>query len=361
MKKQLFIYFLLFLSSQLHSQQLWLGSYTTDSKYGIRLLNLDSKNGKIQVVDSIAVPQASFLTYSKKGILYSVEEDFEGMVHAIKPNSNGKYEIFSSQPTKGAHPCYIALDQSQQWLTVGNYSSGNLSIYKINDDGSLSEPIITHQHYGKSTNKDRQEGPHVHSTVFTPDNKFLLVPDLGIDSVKVYAFDEKNGNLTPSYWNTIGFEKGGGPRHLSIHPNGKYVYVLGELNGKVEVFEYTHQQFRFIDRVSALPPNFNGSFSAADIHISNDGKHLYLSLRDQLNSIVLFDIGDNGQIFKKNSYSTGGVNPRNFYLSPDGKFLIAENQSSNSLVIFKRDQETGELEFYNQIQNIPKPVCLISK
>lgn len=358
--RNIFIFLLLFVGyNTVSSQNLWLGSYTNNSDYGIRLLSFQ-QDGSLSVLDSVAVPQASFLVQSKKGILYAVEENLNGNVHAIRSNSEKRFEVFSSQPSMGAHPCYISLDKSEQWLTVGNYSSGNLSLYRIQDDGSISAPITVIQHKGKSTNKERQEAAHVHSTVFTPDNKFLLVPDLGIDSVMVYAFNEITGQLSPTQ-KSIGFETGGGPRHLSFDPTGKYLYILGELNGWVEIYDYKNQEFVFKDKATALPPDFKGSFTAADIHITKDGKHLYLTLRDKLNQIVVFNIQEDGRLKYKNRYSTGGVNPRNFFISEDDQWVLVENQNSNNIIVFKRDKNTGELEYSNHLENVPQPVCLINK
>lgn len=362
MKKYLFLCFCCSLSIALTAQQkLWVGSYTQASPFGIRLLLFNATDGSLTVLDSVAIPQASFLTYSQKGILYAVEEDTEGKVHAIRKNADNRFEKYSTQPTHGKHPCYIALDKTEQWLTVGNYSSGNLTLYKINEDGSISEPVSTLQHTGKSTNKERQEAAHVHSTVFTPDNRFLLVPDLGIDTVKVYTFNEKTGELTPRYAQSIPFARGGGPRHIAFHPNGKWFYILGELNGMVDVYHYNNQHFQYIESVSALPDGFQGRFTAADIHVSHDGKHLYATLRDQLNSITLFEIQNNGSIKQKNIHATGGKTPRNFFISKDDNWLMVENQNSNKIVVFKRDKNSGEIEYYNHLENIIQPVCMINK
>ncbi len=336
---------------------LWLGSYSPNTAHGIYLLELNQQSGSLQVKDSIAVRNASFLTLSQKGILYSVEEETTGLVHSINTNVT-PYIIQSSQPSNGMHPCYIALDQTEQWLAVGNYSSGNLTLYPVLEDGSIGKAAQIIQHSGKSINVQRQEGPHVHATVFSPDNKFLLVPDLGTDSVNVYAFDAARGTLEHTSL-SIPFTRGGGPRHLAFHPTSKWLYVLGELNGQINVYDYSSGSFVNTQVVVALPEGYRGNVWGADIHVSHDGRHLYASQRDPLNSIMHFSIDAKGSLELQSITPTGGKTPRNFIITKDDQYLLAENQQSKNIVVFKRSPESGLLEYINQLESVTHPVCLV--
>jgi 6-phosphogluconolactonase len=224
----------------------------------------------------------------------------------------------------------------------------------------LSDPVQTIEHVGSSVNDERQEGPHVHATVFSPDGKYLFVPDLGIDKLMIYSFDWKKGKLKPADIPFEMVEPGAGPRHFEFHPNGRFAYLMEELTGSVSAYAYGKKgELYGIQHVSALPRDYLGPVGSADIHVSPDGKFLYASNRGESNTIAIFSINpDDGKIWPQGFQSTLGIKPRNFNFDPTGKFLLVANQDSDEIVVFHRDAETGLLKDSGKRIAIPKPVCI---
>jgi len=230
----------------------------------------------------------------------------------------------------------------------------------VKDDGRIEAPVQTIEHTGSSVNRQRQEKPHVHCVVFSPDYRFLYVPDLGIDQVSIYAYKQGDVQpLMPADPSYAGFPPGSGPRHIIFHPNGKWAYVIHELDGKVTAFSYSEGKLTPFQAISTLPPDFKGQISGADIHTSPDGKFLYASNRGTLNNIVIYAIDQrSGRLQKKGQQSTGGKTPRNFMIDPSGSFLLAANQDTDNIVVFKRNKTTGLLKATGHTAQVPKPVCL---
>jgi 6-phosphogluconolactonase len=265
----------------------------------------------------------------------------------------------NSVPSEGDHPCYVSVDSKKKFVFVGNYSEGNLISAPLNADGSLRTDVQNIKHEGGSVNKDRQEKPHVHSVVLSPDDRYLLVPDLGADKVFQYRVDvTKPQGLTPAASPYTAVNPGGGPRHLTFHPNGKYAYLVLELVAEVMVFDYTDGTLAAKQTIRMAAPDFKGRVSAADIHVSPDGKFLYASNRGDANEIAIYSIDKSGKLSFVARQSVLGKIPRNFVIDPKGNFLLAANQDSNDIVIFKRDQKTGLLTPTGKKIQVDKPVCL---
>jgi 6-phosphogluconolactonase len=236
----------------------------------------------------------------------------------------------NNQSSGGSAPCHLVIDESGKWLLAANYSSGNASVYPIHEDGSLGPMTCLVQHEGTSgVNPDRQKGPHAHSTILTPDQGFALVADLGLDQVVVYAFDRENGTLT--LHDRIANPPGSGPRHTVFHPNNEFYYVANELDSTVTFYNYNAENTSFTHKqtISTLPEPVEGN-TVADIHIS--GSRLYVSNRTH-DSIAIFDIAEGGTLSVVTFASSGGKIPRNFALSPNGKFALIANQNSNNVVV----------------------------
>lgn len=264
--------------------------------------------------------------------------------------------LINKQPSGGDHPCYVSVDKTGRWVAVGNYSGGNLSVIPVMVNGSLGVPN-TVNHSGKSVDKGRQEKPHVHATVFSEDNKFLFVPDLGIDKVMMYAFNPGSGKLTAQ--DSIVTEAGTGPRHFTFHPDNKFAYLVEELTAGISAYEYKNDKFTFLQRIAALPADYTGPKSGADLHVSPDGKFLYSSNRGDANSISIFSINEKtGKLTLKGHQSSMGKTPRNFNFDPSGNFLLVANQNSDNIVIFKRDKDTGLLEDTGKRIEVGNPVCI---
>jgi 6-phosphogluconolactonase len=195
--------------------------------------------------------------------------------------------------------------------------------------------------------------------VLSADNRFLFVPDLGIDKVMMYAFNAATGKLTPAKQRFAKSVDGSGPRHFTFHPNNKYAYLIEELSGTVETFQYNNGSLKNIQRISTMPAGDTSFAGSADIHVSPDGKFLYASNRSTANTLAIFKVNQqNGKLTFIAHQSTMGQTPRNFNFDPTGNFLLAANQNSDQVVIFKRDKMTGLLTDTGKRIDVGKPVCL---
>jgi 6-phosphogluconolactonase len=243
-------------------------------------------------------------------------------------------EPFSIQPinqvtTRGDWPCHLGFDQTGRWLVATNYGTGNTAIYPIRDDGSLGEMTDFAQHQGSGPNAARQEGPHAHSSIFTPDNLLLIVADLGIDQLVVYRFDATSGKLLRHM--AVPAKAGAGPRHLAFHPNGLWLYAANELASTVSLYEYDTSSgtLKETQSISTIPFDSPENI-VADIHISDSGDRVYVSNRGH-NSIAVYDINTGGILTLFSTPECGGNWPRNFALAPEGKFILVANQYSNEV------------------------------
>ena len=348
---------------------LLIGTYTSGKSEGIYVYNFDSKNGDSKQISSAKASNPSYLAVSpNQKYVYAVNENADSTKYTVTGHiaaysfnkATGTLSFINKQESGGKHPCYVAIDKTGKWVFAGNYSSGSVAVLPVKNDGSLDPAIQTIQHEGRSVVEGRQDDAHVHATVLSKDNKTLYVPDLGMDKVMLYNFNNKTGKLTEASLPYTMSEPGAGPRHFDIHPNGKFAYLMEELNGTVNVFEmFKDGSIESIQTVSALPREYDGPIGSADIHVSPDGKFLYASNRGESNSIGIFKINpQSGMLVWVDAQSTLGKSPRNFNFDPTGNFLLVANQNSDDVVIFKRDKETGLLEDTGKRISIPNPVCI---
>lgn len=345
---------------------LLVGTYTTTSagkSEGIYVYKFNSTTGEATLVNKVATDNPSYLAVSpNQKFVYAVNEgaNDKGSIAAFSfNNSNGSLNYINSQSSGGDHPCYVAIDKTGKWVTSGNYSGGSLAIFPVEKNGALGKSISKIQHEGYSVNQDRQTAPHVHSTVFSKDNKYLVVPDLGIDKLMIYSFNAKNGQLNPAKIPFQMTEAGAGPRHFDFTPNGKYGYLMEELSGAVSAYRYSNGELHLIQNISALPGDYKGSVGSADIHVSPDGKFLYASNRGESNTIAIFKIDPKtGMLVPVEHQSTLGKTPRNFNFDPTGNFLLVANQNSDEIVVFKVDKTTGLLTDTQKRIQVGKPVCI---
>ena len=339
-----------------------IGTYTNscESK-GIYTYEFDVNSGSFNLKSATEnVVNPSYLTVSKNNnFVYSVNENgAESMVSSFGYTpSTGKLNLINKQSSKGADPCYIINDGKN--VIVANYSGGNISVFGKNSDGSISEAKQVVQHYGKGVNVQRQEGPHVHMVHFSPDRKFILSNDLGNDKVYSYQYNSNAATEILKIKDSISVKAGSGPRHLTFSNDGKFVYLLQELDGTLTVFSYSNGLLKKIDETTILAKDFKGTLSSADIHISPDGKFLYATNRGEANTISTFKILKNGKLLSKGQTSTLGKGPRNFAIDPTGKFLLVAHQYTNDVVIFKRNVTTGVLTDTGKRIALCSPVCLV--
>ena len=355
----------------------YVGTYTTKTlSKGIYAFQFDAATGKMTAPELAAEsPDPSFLAVHPDGkYLYAVNEAGKNsMVSAFRiDEAGGKLTLGNQLPALGKDPCYISFDRSGKFALVANYSSGNVAVFPILADGKLGGHTALVTDSGTTgPNKERQEGPHAHWIETARDNRFALVADLGLDEVFVYRFDDRKGTLSgndppprepspPAAASRPGtrVKPGAGPRHFAFHPNGKYGYVLNEIDATVLAFSYdaNHGSLSFLQSAPTLPEGFSGRNDAAEIAIHPNGKYLYASNRGH-DSIAVFAIDpSNGTLKLLSDVPTGGKEPRHFVIDPTGHYLLAENQFSNNIVEFRIDTRTGKLAATGEVLEVPSPV-----
>jgi 6-phosphogluconolactonase len=225
----------------------------------------------------------------------------------------------------------LQFDRTGNWLMTTNYGSGNAALYPIRSDGSLGEMSDFVQHQGSGPITERQAGPHAHSSIFTPDNRFAIIADLGTDQLVIYVFDKAHGKLSPH--DIVSTQPGAGPRHFVFHPNNKWFFVANELASTVTFYEYDDANGTLTEKqcLSTIPSDSPENI-VADIHLSADGKRLYVSNRGH-NSIAAFDVKEDGTLSLLSIPACGGNWPRNFALSPNGRFMLVANQHSSEICV----------------------------
>lgn len=345
---------------------LFIGTYTGSGSKGIYVYTFDASSGKaVWVSNTENVVNPSYLAIAPGGsLLYACNETItanEGGISAFRfDHEKGTLTFINKQSSGGDNPAYVSVHKSGKWVIAGNYSGGSLSAFPVNADGSIQPYSQLMQHSGKSVNKDRQEAPHVHSTVFSPKGNHLFVPDLGLDKVMIYKFNASNQKpLQPSSPAFVNTDPGSGPRHFIFHPNKRWAYLIEEMAGTVVTYNYKKGKLNAMQQIATHADTAKGDFGSADIHISPDGKFLYTSNRGNENNITIFSIDRaTGMLSFKGYQSTMGIQPRNFTIDPSGKYLLAANQKTGNIVIFKRDITTGLLQYTGEQINIPEPVCL---
>jgi 6-phosphogluconolactonase len=277
------------------------------------------------------------------------------------PKDGGPLTLLNTQPSMGGAPCHLSIDRTGKYLLVANYTGGNVAVLPILPDGKLGPATSTQQHSGSSINKQRQQAAYAHSINLDSANRFAFVADLGIDKVMIYKFDAKNGALTPNEPAFATVPAGGGPRHLSFHPNGRFVYVNNELTSSVNAFRYDARAgaLTLLQTLSTLPENYvNENNTTAEVLVHPSGKFLYVSNRVH-DSIASFAIdGRSGKLRILGHTPTQGKIPRNFNIDPTGNFLVVANQDSDSLVVFRIDPATGSLTPTGHQIEVPMPVCI---
>ena len=364
MKNSIIILFVAFISlanAQNNKLPLFVGTYTSscDSK-GIYVYDFDTNTGDFVFKNATEkVINPSYLTLSKDHkTLYSVNENgVESTVSAFQFDAaSGNLTKLNQQKAEGADPCYIINDDDN--VIVANYSGGNIAVFGKNTDGSLAEAKQIVQHKGKGIHP-RQESAHVHMVYFSPDKKYVLSNDLGTDTIYLYEYHPDAVAEVLQLKSAISVTAGSGPRHLTFSKDGKFVYVLQELNGAISVFDFDNGELTKIQETTILAKDFKGNFTGADIHISPDGKFLYASNRGDANTISIFKILKNGQLLAHSVVSSLGKGPRNFVIDPTGAFLLVAHQYSNDVVVFKRDVVSGAITDTGKRLELCSPVCLV--
>ncbi len=339
----------------------FVGTYTNGGSDGIYKYLLKA-DGSLKIIGLAAKsnnPSFLAMSWDTKYILAISEAPNDEKTGTIESYliSGDKLKRISQRITGGSSPCFVAINKNN-YLLVANYNGGNVGLLKLDNNGNLSNLLDTQQHSGKGITS-RQEGPHVHSAWFEPNNNRIITVDLGTNELWFSKINEKTQKLLPLEPQKLEMLPGAGPRHLSFHPNGKWVYVLNELDNTItKLQKNSYNNYNMVNSISCLPPYFTLPNTAADIHISSDGRFLYASNRGH-DSIAIFQIIEkDGCLTLLGHQLTHGGGPRNFKLSPNENFLVVANQEAQNIVSFYRDHNTGLLKYASHIEAL-SPVCIL--
>jgi 6-phosphogluconolactonase len=350
-------------------RRVWIGTYTegTRSK-GIYTALFDEQTGVLSALAVAAeTPNPSFLAIHPTGkYLYAVNETHDGSEHsglvtayAIDAGTGTLTEL-NHQSSRGADPCHLAIDATGRFLVVANYTAGNFAEFAIGTDGRLSPSTALLGHQGAGPDKERQEGPHAHDVVFSRDNRHLIAVDLGVDQVFVYTFEPASGDIKPAPQQSAATAPGAGPRHFAFHPDGESAFSINELNSTITSYRWNDRTGALVPgaSVSTLPSNFQGTNSTAEIAVDAAGAFVYGSNRGH-DSIAVFAVKPPGALSLVEHTPTGGKTPRSFAIDPTGRWLVAANQESSTLTVFRRDAASGRLTAAGTRVAAPTPVCVL--
>jgi 6-phosphogluconolactonase len=351
---------------------LFAGTYTNDkgsTSQGIYAFLWDADAGSLSPLGLFAATvNPSFLTVSpSRRHLYAVNEvdqyqgEKSGSVTAFAVKGKfGKLKRINTVSSGGAGPCKIAVDHTGTAAFVANYDGGSAASFRVLPNGALSNAVSRFQYTGHGANAERQEAPHTHCTTVSPDNRYVLINDLGLDRISVYHLDPATAQLTanePPFYEAL---PGSGPRSFTFHPTGKWAYSLNEVANTVDALTWDAERgtlTRF-QNISTLPEGFHGENTAAQAAVDAGGRFLYASNRGD-DSIVVFSISDrDGRLKIVQNVKTGGKTPRHFALDPGNQWLLVANEDSSNIVVFARNGRTGLLTPTTNSYPLSHPVCL---
>lgn len=354
--------------TQAEEPLVYITSFVAGEEGAIHAFHFDSDKGALKAVHrNQGISNAFFIAISPDSkTLYSIdtpnfgdkENDFVA-AFAIE-RGTGILKLLNRQSSRGTTSCYLDVDPSGGTVVVANYSSGSVAAFPIQKDGSLGEAASFDQHSGSSIDPKRQKGPNAHSIEVSPDGRFALSADLGIDKVLIYKLGAKGAKLTPSEAQPfVRTKPGSGPRHLAFHPNGKRVYVVNELSNTIAFFDYAADSGKLTERqtIPTLPTDFTGTSHCADLKITPDGRFLFGTNRGH-DSIAAYRIGDDGQLTLVKIEPSLGKGPQNLLVTPDGAWLLCANMPGNNVAVFRIDKESGELSAKGEPVEIAMPSCI---
>lgn len=346
-----------------NSFALYIGTYTKNSlSEGIYHSQFDASTGTLSEPYLVArVKDPTFIAiHPNNRFLYSVSERDPGKIAAFSIDShNGSLTLLNESLTGGNGPCHVAISDDGKTLLAANYGTGSCASIPINKDGSLEEAVSFFQHEGAGPNEERQDGPHSHSCNFSPDKRFVYVPELGTDKVMIYQLEPQTSLMksnNPAFYNT---DPGEGPRHLTFHPNKRFVYLINELGNTVEFLEYNKEngELSQIQKISTLPEDFTEFSKSAEVRIHPNGKFLYASNRGH-ESIAIYSVNPENGKLKLLSFQKVTAHPRHFNFDPTGKFMLIAGMDGDKIEIFEISPETGLLNSTGNSISLGKPVCI---
>ncbi|MBU7437636.1 lactonase family protein [Paraburkholderia fungorum] len=339
-----------------------IGTYTGGKSEGLYVYRFDTKTGEATRVSVAQTVNPSYLVVTPdRRFVYAVNElpgdngpaTQRGGISAFRFDAaGGQLSFLNKVSSDGNDPCYLKLSPDGKYLLTANYSvaadpGGSFAVFPLQADGQVGASVLTVHHEGGGPVKGRQDNSHVHSTVFSPDGHYLFAQDLGADKLYSYRYtpDGSRGLFGPTEWRYTQEKAGTGPRHLVFGADGKHAYLTSELAGTVSTFNYDDGRLTQVQTIPLAEPGFKGAVGAAAIHLSPDGRFLYATNRGDANDIVIFSVDPaNGHLKKIGRQSSLGKSPREFAIDPTGNWLIVGNQNSDTVVVFRRDPQTGLLE-----------------
>lgn len=346
----------------------FVSAFASGDKAGIHAFGFDLEKGVLKPLHrTTEIQNPFFLALSPdKRFLYAIDtekfggDENENVAAFAIEGREGKLQRLNQQTTRGTASCYLDVDATGKTVLVANYSSGSVASLPVQADGSLGAAASFFQHSGSSVDPQRQKGPNAHSIVVSPDNRFALAADLGIDKIMIYKLDAAKAVLTPNDAQPFAqMQPGSGPRHLTFHPNGKLVYVINELANTITVFDWNAAGGMLKEKqsIATLPKEFTGKSYTADLKITPDGKHLYGTNRGH-DSLASYRIADDGTLTLLSIQPSGGKGPQNLLITPDGRWLLCANMPGNNVVVFKIDATSGGITAHGEPVEVPMASCI---
>lgn len=337
----------------------FIGTYTKGESEGIYSFVLDTEKEKItdvQLAAKLDNPTYVAITPDNKYLYAVAKEENQGGVASYRIGANGDLSELNKHFTKGSSPCYVAANSEKTFLTAAYYHRGTVELHTLNEDGSLDLLKSTAVHEGKGSHPERQNQPHAHYADFTPDEKYVVAVDLGLDQIITYEII----HIELVKKHVLHLHPGCGPRHLAFHPNGRNAYIMTEISSEVIAMEYNNADgsFKELQYISTIPSDFTENNQGGAIKISSDGKFVYVSNRGH-NSIAIFRVDEHtAQLSLVDIVSSEGDWPRDFNFDPSENYIVGSNQESNNLVLYRRDKKTGLLTLLQNDVNVGNPVCI---
>jgi 6-phosphogluconolactonase len=360
-----------------HSKTWGVGESHSKGIYVSRFHAATGELGEPELAAEVVNP--SFLTISPNHrFLYAVSEDPLSLGPPLDHSSyvsafaidqtTGKLRLLNTAPASGTSTCFISIDKTGKFVMMANFGSGSISVVRVKEDGSLGELTAFIQNVGGSVDPSIQTAPHPHWIGVSPDNRYVIVSDLGLDKVLIFRFDAETGKLSPPDPPFATVYPGGGPRHFAFDPAGNFGYQLSEMSGIVDVYAWDPSKGTLtgVQRAHTVPHDFFGGNHSGELEVHPNGKFLYESNRRTQSefvrgpeSIGVFAVdAGNGTLAPVEQVDSGGIMPRNFKIDPTGAYLLSANQLTNNIVVFKIDGNTGRLSRTGKEIKVDTPVCI---
>lgn len=345
----------------------FVSAFAPADKGAIHAYRLDLNTGKLTLSHRTEGAENPFyLTISpNQKFLYAIHaktfggKDHEQVAAYALVGATGQLKLLNRQSARGSAACYLDVDATGKAVLVANYTTGSVASFPIREDGSLGEASSFVQHRGSSADPKRQEGPHAHCIVVSPNNRFAYAADLGLDQVLAYDLDASKALVSADRPLVVRTSPGAGPRHLTFHPNGKQVYVINELANSVTLFDCDAKSGMLSDKqtISTLPKDFAGTSHCADLKITPNGRFLFGTNRGH-DSIAAYRIGDDGRLSQIAIEPSLGKGPQNLAITDDGRLLLCANMPGNNVAVFQIDATTGRLSSAGPPISMTSPSCI---